>query len=269
MQIPEMDEDELDAAAEWPRAMPVFLSALDSGARSLSPRRPGFLAAHPVPGPKPEYAHVMAATAAAGPPPGTEQRGGDARPPPVPSDQQNTGLSTFVDNAMFVAAAAAAVNGRGHEQNGREVNSPYMLNNIVAMLGLDQESRDGGSSSSSMDDGVGDDIEDADGGARATDGRTAAKKRRRRGQQLGRREPGGALPDLPEPPAQPKPLAERGPAEFTAQEHMFLAWAKTTSTFTAKRQATVKMKINRIVSEAEFEDLDDEFFAGRMLCKYK
>jgi len=66
------------------------------------------------------------------------------------------------------------------------------------------------------------------------------------------------LPDLP----QPKPEVKRGPLDFSAQEHIFLAWAKTMSTFTAKRQATVKMQINKIMSEAEFEDLDDEFFAG-------
>lgn len=67
-----------------------------------------------------------------------------------------------------------------------------------------------------------------------------------------------ALPDLP----QPKPAIKRGPSDFSAQEHIFLAWAKTMSTFTAKRQATIKMQINKIMSEAEFEDLDDEFFAG-------
>jgi len=67
-----------------------------------------------------------------------------------------------------------------------------------------------------------------------------------------------ALPDLP----QPKPVIKRGPSDFSAQEHIFLAWAKTMSTFTAKRQATIKMQINKIMSEAEFEDLDDEFFAG-------
>jgi len=66
------------------------------------------------------------------------------------------------------------------------------------------------------------------------------------------------LPDLP----QPKPVIKRGPSDFSAQEHIFLAWAKTMSTFTAKRQATIKMQINKIMSEAEFEDLDDEFFAG-------
>lgn len=66
------------------------------------------------------------------------------------------------------------------------------------------------------------------------------------------------LPDLP----QPKSPLNRKPWEFTAQEHIFLAWAKTMSTFTAKRQATIKMKINKIMSEAEFEDLDDEFFGG-------
>lgn len=67
------------------------------------------------------------------------------------------------------------------------------------------------------------------------------------------------LPDLP----QPKPVIKKGPLDFTAQEHTFLAWAKTMSTFTAKRQATVKMQINKIMSEAEFEDLDDEFFAAK------
>lgn len=66
------------------------------------------------------------------------------------------------------------------------------------------------------------------------------------------------LPDLP----QPKPDVKKGPADFSAQEHIFLAWAKTMSTFTAKRQATIKMQINKIMSEAEFEDLDDEFFAA-------
>ncbi|XP_060856958.1 uncharacterized protein LOC132934647 [Metopolophium dirhodum] len=66
------------------------------------------------------------------------------------------------------------------------------------------------------------------------------------------------LPDLP----QPKPVIKRGPSDFSAQEHIFLAWAKTMSTFTAKRQATIKMQINKIMSEAEFEDLDDEFFAA-------
>jgi len=66
------------------------------------------------------------------------------------------------------------------------------------------------------------------------------------------------LPDLP----QPKPVVKTGPSDFSAQEHIFLAWAKTMSTFTAKRQATIKMQINKIMSEAEFEDLDDEFFAG-------
>jgi len=66
------------------------------------------------------------------------------------------------------------------------------------------------------------------------------------------------LPDLP----QPKPEIKSGPADFSAQEHIFLAWAKTMSTFTAKRQAIIKMQINKIMSEAEFEDLDDEFFAG-------
>lgn len=67
------------------------------------------------------------------------------------------------------------------------------------------------------------------------------------------------LPDLP----QPKPVIKKGPLDFTAQEHTFLGWAKTMSTFTAKRQATVKMQINKIMSEAEFEDLDDEFFAAK------
>jgi len=66
------------------------------------------------------------------------------------------------------------------------------------------------------------------------------------------------LPDLP----QPKPAVKSGPSDFSPQEHIFLAWAKTMSTFTAKRQATIKMQINKIMSEAEFEDLDDEFFAG-------
>lgn len=69
------------------------------------------------------------------------------------------------------------------------------------------------------------------------------------------------LPNLP----QPKPVINKGPLDYTAQEHTFLAWAKTMSTFTAKRQATVKMQINKIMSEAEFEDLDDEFFAGNLL----
>jgi len=77
------------------------------------------------------------------------------------------------------------------------------------------------------------------------------------------------LPDLP----QPKPEVKRGPLDFSAQEHTFLAWAKTMSTFTARRQATIKMQINKIMSEAEFEDLDDEFFAGYFinvnLCVYK
>lgn len=72
------------------------------------------------------------------------------------------------------------------------------------------------------------------------------------------------LPDIP----QPKPQPIRTPWEFTAQEHIFLAWAKTMSTFTAKRQATIKMKINKIMSEAEFEDLDDEFFAGNLTFFY-
>lgn len=72
------------------------------------------------------------------------------------------------------------------------------------------------------------------------------------------------LPDLP----QPKPVIKRGPSDFSAQEHIFLAWAKTMSTFTAKRQATIKMQINKIMSEAEFEDLDDEFFAGYFIKAY-
>lgn len=68
------------------------------------------------------------------------------------------------------------------------------------------------------------------------------------------------LPDLPQP--NKTAITERNLMNFTAQEHMFLAWAKTLSTFTPKRQALVKLKINKIISEAEMEDLDDEFFAG-------
>lgn len=240
-------------------------------ARPLSPPRPGFGAAHPVPGPKPEYAHVMAsAEPAGGTPPDSEQRSSGARPstprpstPPPPEQQQlgqRMGMpASFVENVVFMAAAAGGDN--------RHVNSPYMLQNIVTMLGLDQPSSSGGTDSGADSDET--DDERTDDEARPTtdgsdelptdgDGRSAAKRRRR---QEGRA-PGDVLPDLPEPP-QPKPLAERGPADFTAQEHMFLAWAKTMSTFTAKRQATVKMKINKILSEAEFEDLDDEFFAGK------
>lgn len=65
------------------------------------------------------------------------------------------------------------------------------------------------------------------------------------------------LPDLPQPEA-----VVKGSSDFTSQELTFLAWAKTMSTFTVKRQATVKTKISEIMSEAEFEDLDDEFFGG-------
>lgn len=156
--------------------------------------------------------------------------------------------------------------------------APDRFHSIAAMMGLDQPTDDDDDTDDNgdTDEGTGTDNETAD-------GQSAAKK--------SRKESDGAenhvavdnngvdgdsaiddlsnhpnnnrdvLPDLP----QPKPVAERRPGEFTAQEHIFLAWAKTMSTFTAKRQATIKMKINKIMSEAEFEDLDDEFFAGKKL----
>lgn len=73
------------------------------------------------------------------------------------------------------------------------------------------------------------------------------------------------LPDLPQPHDTP----ERDGSNFTAQEHLFLAWAKTMSTFTPRRQATVKLKIHKIMSEAELEDLDDEFFGSKVFLHHK
>lgn len=67
------------------------------------------------------------------------------------------------------------------------------------------------------------------------------------------------LPDLSSPEVE-----VTGPLGFTAHELQFLHWGKKMSTFTAKRQAKVKTKISEIMSEAEFEDLDEEFFAGNL-----
>lgn len=171
--------------------------------------------------------------------------------------------AAYTGNAYVSAAAAVAASTTGGDGNADDA-----FRAIASMMGLDQPSD--GDDDTDSDDSV------ADGGLVDTDGETegwpAAKKNRREvksdvaaGGREGddvRHEDGrdDALPDLP----QPEPEVERGPSGFTAQEHTFLAWAKTMSTFTAKRQATVEMKINEIMSEAEFEDLDDEFFAGNI-----
>lgn len=156
--------------------------------------------------------------------------------------------------------------------------APTTPQNIATMMGLDQPTDDDTDDNDDMDEGMDMDNETADGQSTA--------KRSRKEDTFGGTENNNAednngedgdsaivgqskqpnnsnrdvLPDLP----QPKPMTKRRPGQFTAQEHTFLAWAKTMSTFTAKRQATIKMKINKIMSEAEFEDLDDEFFAGNL-----
>jgi len=122
---------------------------------------------------------------------------------------------------------------------------------MATMMGLDRPSDDdddGETTDEDTDDGTG-----PDGGSRP------AAKRARRPNGGGAAAGGDVLPDLPRAA---EPSADRRTTDFTVQEHTFLAWAKTMSTFKAKRQAKIKMKINKIMSEAEFEDLDDEFFAG-------
>ncbi|XP_060844187.1 uncharacterized protein LOC132924102 [Rhopalosiphum padi] len=189
----------------------------------------------------------------------------------------------------------------GFDQLGRSITAT-MIQDIRRMITMGQFSGDdSGNNDDDDDDDDDDDTEDDDDdtddddddgddavddevatneGAVDTgdDGPSSSKKRRRQDQSdedsdKGRKRVGGdtsrtgnderdgredVLPDLP----QPKPAVKRGPSDFSAQEHIFLAWAKTMSTFTPKRQATIKMQINKIMSEAEFEDLDDEFFAA-------
>lgn len=180
------------------------------------------------------------------------------------TSMQHVQLPTLVENVYMAAAASTITNGDENVDNA--------FRNIASMMGLDQPSDGGNDTDSDESVDVADEGDDTEG---ETGGQPAAKKSRKEEEYHVAKEHEGedvtynadqyendknVLPDLP----QPKSLAEKGPSDFTAQEHIFLAWAKTMSTFTAKRQAAVKMQINKIMSEAEFEDLDDEFFAGNI-----
>lgn len=195
------------------------------------------------------------------------------------------------------------VNEDYNNRMGRSINAA--IQRIVERLPIDNINIDNGNNDDDDENDDNDDEDDDDddnaaddeiatdeeGVSTVNDGPSSAKKRREQSSEDGGKDndkgsieadgdtscaednkdddQSDVLPDLP----QPKPDVKREPLDFSAEEHIFLAWAKTMSTFTAKRQATIKMQINKIMSEAEFEDLDDEFFAGYLinvnLCVYK
>lgn len=174
-------------------------------------------------------------------------------------------IPAFMENVLMTAI--------GSEINVG--NNQSIIQNIVSMMGLDQPSGDEDMDTDENND-TDDEIETDE---EAGDGQSIAKKSKQEESsektesnteehnfkensstdngESNKKNESDVLPDLPQPK-----LEVKRSSDFTAQEHIFLAWAKTMSTFTAKRQATIKMKINKIMSEAEFEDLDDEFFAG-------
>lgn len=178
------------------------------------------------------------------------------------------------------------------------VNDPNVFRQIATMMGLDQRSDEGSTTTTTDNETDEDEGTDRDAAAVTTVNgcsQPATKRTRRTSDTtapgVNNRDEGDAerpadsgnidaatdsglqrnradvLPDLPR---RSEPLVDRAGrlTDFTVQEHTFLAWAKTMSTFTAKRQAKIKMKINKIMSEAEFEDLDDEFFAGKSYVTY-
>lgn len=244
-------------------ARPVLSAPRQEFSHPLSVSRPEFV--HPMSaGPRPEVAHSVSNREFVH---GIPMRADFAHGMAVPEYAHSTPIiqriemPAFMEN-IFVTSADRNV---GH--------GPPVFRNIATMLGLDRHhsEQDVDEDENNVTDGETDVDEDEDAGERTF----AAKRRRLEEQPDGGADKNSDVPDdcpeygadtghvLPDLPQQ-KLIAERGHTDFTAQEHTFLAWAKTMSTFTAKRQATIKMQINKIMTEAEFEDLDDEFFAGKM-----
>lgn len=249
---------------------PVLSVPRQEFSHPLSMSRPEFFAHSNSAGPRPEIAHSVTNREFVH---GIPMRADFAHGMAIPEFANRTPVVQRIEMPTFMEHIFMTGANRNMQSNG-----PPVFRNIATMLRLDrhsegEEEEEVDSDENNVTDGKIDKNDEDDNAGE----RNSAAKRSRLEEKPNSADQnsndnmmndcreysvdtGRILPDLP----QQKPLAERGHTDFTAQEHTFLAWAKTMSTFTAKRQATIKMQINKIMTEAEFEDLDDEFFAGIM-----